>query len=163
MNHQQWHWSRCGWNQARSPPNDRGHHRDIDAAYNPTFGSTPAIIENAIASGINASATAVPDKTSALTFENHSCFRAWGFNFIYFPCAWLNWDIAFSVFYPCSLPGSSTFFNTLAGLPTTTVLGATLLVTTAPAPTMASSPIVTPGKMIAPIPIQTFCPMTTSR
>jgi hypothetical protein len=32
----------------------------INAAYNPTIGSTPAIIENAIASGINASATTIP-------------------------------------------------------------------------------------------------------
>lgn len=43
-------------------------------AYNPTFGSTPAIIEKAIASGINASATTRPDKISPLIFPNHSSF-----------------------------------------------------------------------------------------
>ena len=40
-----------------------------------------------------------------------------------------------------------------AGFPATTVRGATLLVTTAPAPTMAPAPIVTPPRMTAPDPI----------
>ena len=40
-------------------------------AYNPTFGSTPAIIENAIASGINAKATTSPDRISDFGSINH--------------------------------------------------------------------------------------------
>ena len=45
-------------------------------------------------------------------------------------------------------PGSSSrvrFLTNLAGFPTTTVQGATFFVTTARAPTIAPSPIVTPG------------------
>jgi len=45
-----------------------------------------------------------------------------------------------------------------AGLPATTVLVATFFVTRAPAPMMASSPIVTPGIMIAPPPTHTRLP-----
>ena len=41
-------------------------------AYSPTFGSTPAIMEKAIASGMRASATTVPAITSRRGFENHS-------------------------------------------------------------------------------------------
>ena len=41
-------------------------------AYKPTFGSTPAIIEKAMASGIKARATTSPDKISPRTLENHS-------------------------------------------------------------------------------------------
>ena len=41
-------------------------------AYSPTVGSTPAITEKAIASGINAKATTIPDNTSPLTLENQS-------------------------------------------------------------------------------------------
>ena len=41
-------------------------------AYKPTFGSTPAIIEKAMASGIKARATTNPDKMSPRTLENHS-------------------------------------------------------------------------------------------
>ena len=41
-------------------------------AYKPTLGSTPAIIEKAIASGIRARATTSPESTSPRTFENHS-------------------------------------------------------------------------------------------
>ena len=41
-------------------------------AYNPTIGSTPAIIEKAIASGIKAMATTIPAKISPLIFPNHS-------------------------------------------------------------------------------------------
>ncbi len=44
------------------------------AAYSPTVGSTPAITEKAIASGINAKATTIPDNTSPLTLENQSFF-----------------------------------------------------------------------------------------
>ena len=42
-------------------------------AYKPTFGSTPAIIEKAMASGINASATTSPASRSFLVLENHAC------------------------------------------------------------------------------------------
>lgn len=42
----------------------------------------------------------------------------------------------------------------LAGLPPTTVLFSTSLVTTAPAATTAFSPTVIPGRMVAPAPIQ---------
>ena len=41
----------------------------------------------------------------------------------------------------------------LAGTPTATTLSAISLVTTAPAPIMAFSPIVTPFNIIAPTPI----------
>ena len=41
-------------------------------AYKPTLGSTPAMIENAMASGISASATTSPAKTSFRVLENHS-------------------------------------------------------------------------------------------
>jgi len=46
--------------------------------------------------------------------------------------------------------------KTLAGLPTAVAPGGTSRVTTLPAPTIASSPMLTPGKTIAPPPIQTF-------
>jgi hypothetical protein len=39
-------------------------------AYRPTFGSTPAMIENAMASGIRASATTSPASRSLRMFEN---------------------------------------------------------------------------------------------
>src|SRR5579885_2606079 len=48
-----------------------------------------------------------------------------------------------------------------AGLPATVAPGGTSRVTTPPAPTIASSPIVTPGRMIAPPPIQTLYPLRT--
>src|SRR5690242_4534826 len=44
-------------------------------AYSPTFGSTPAMIENAIASGMSASATTNPASKSPRTLENHSLDR----------------------------------------------------------------------------------------
>lgn len=50
-----------------------------------------------------------------------------------------------------------------AGTPTTMARGATSRVTTAPAPMIAPSPIVTPGKMTACVPIQTLRPMTMGR
>nr|AAM08066.1 hypothetical protein [Providencia rettgeri] len=43
-------------------------------AYRPTLGSTPAIIENAIASGMSANATTIPANRSPLILENHSSF-----------------------------------------------------------------------------------------
>ena len=49
-------------------------------------------------------------------------------------------------------------FETLAGLPTTVVAGGTSRVTTLPAPTMASSPMLTPGRTTAPPPIHTANP-----
>jgi hypothetical protein len=48
------------------------------------------------------------------------------------------------------------FLINLAGTPATTVLASTSLVTTAPAPTTALSPICTPGRILAPAPIQTL-------
>ena len=50
-----------------------------------------------------------------------------------------------------------------AGLPATTVLGATSRATTAPAPTTAFSPTVTPARMIAFAPIQQPFLSTTGR
>ncbi|MNP61810.1 hypothetical protein D3C76_1570330 [compost metagenome] len=44
-------------------------------AYNPTIGSTPAMMENAMASGINASATVMPASTSPRMLPNHCCFK----------------------------------------------------------------------------------------
>ncbi len=48
-----------------------------------------------------------------------------------------------------------------AGLPPTMVFGATSLVTTAPVATTAFLPTVTPGRMVAPAPIQAFSQMWT--
>ena len=48
---------------------------------------------------------------------------------------------------------------TFAGTPLTMVFSGTSLVTTAPAATMAPSPMVTPGRMVALEPIQTRLPM----
>jgi hypothetical protein len=42
-------------------------------------------------------------------------------------------------------------------MPPAIVLSATSLVTTAPAATIAFSPIVTPGSMVTPAPIHAFC------
>lgn len=50
----------------------------------------------------------------------------------------------------------SYFFIILAGTPATTLFLGTLFVTTAPAATIEFSPTVTPGKILAPAPIQTF-------
>ena len=52
-------------------------------------------------------------------------------------------------------------FTTTAGFPATTVLGATLFETIDPAATTEFSPIVTPFKMTAFIPIQTLSAMRT--
>ena len=46
-------------------------------AYRPTRGSTPAMMEKAMASGISASATSTPDSTSPRTLPNH-CSRSGG-------------------------------------------------------------------------------------
>ncbi|MCY1540298.1 hypothetical protein D9M68_759290 [compost metagenome] len=42
-------------------------------AYRPTFGSTPAMMEKAMASGMSASATTRPASTSLRTLANQSC------------------------------------------------------------------------------------------
>lgn len=42
-------------------------------AYSPTFGSTPAMMEKAMASGIRANATTRPDSTSPRIFESQLC------------------------------------------------------------------------------------------
>ena len=49
----------------------------------------------------------------------------------------------------------------LAGLPPTTALSGTSLVTTAPAATTALRPMVTPGQMMAPMHIHAFSLMVT--
>ena len=54
---------------------------------------------------------------------------------------------------------SEIVLSTRAGTPPTTVIGGTSFVTTAPAATTAQSPSVTPGRMVAFEPIQTFSPM----
>lgn len=50
---------------------------------------------------------------------------------------------------------------TLQGLPTAKLFGGISFVTTLPAPITLSSPIVTPGKIIAPVQIQTLSPIVT--
>lgn len=55
------------------------------------------------------------------------------------------------------------FLINRAGTPPTIALAGTSPVTTAPAATMAFSPTVTPGKMVAPAPIHAFCPITMGR
>lgn len=51
-------------------------------AYKPTIGSTPAIIEKAMASGIKANATTIPARISPRTFENQDVF-IFSINFLY--------------------------------------------------------------------------------
>ena len=51
------------------------------------------------------------------------------------------------------------FLINLAGFPATITFGGTSLVTTLPAPTIELSPIVIPGNIIAPEPIQTLFPI----
>ena len=51
---------------------------------------------------------------------------------------------------------SSIFLINFAGFPATTVLSGTSFVTTLPAPTMEFSPMVTPGRIVAAIPIHAF-------
>ena len=45
----------------------------LKEAYRPTLGSTPAMMENAMASGMSASATTRPASTSLRTLANQSC------------------------------------------------------------------------------------------
>ena len=52
-----------------------------------------------------------------------------------------------------------TFFIIFAGTPATTVFAGTSFVTTAPAATIALSPILTPRRIVALEPIQTFFPI----
>ncbi len=47
----------------------------INEAYKPTFGSTPAIIEKAIDSGISAKATNNPEITSRRTLKNQVLYK----------------------------------------------------------------------------------------
>jgi hypothetical protein len=47
----------------------------LNEAYRPTFGSTPAISENAIASGMSARATTRPASSSVRGSRHHSAFR----------------------------------------------------------------------------------------
>lgn len=59
-------------------------------------------------------------------------------------------------------PGQSSSVmrrTNLAGTPATSVAGSTSWVTTAPAATTASSPTVTPWRIVAPAPLQTLRPM----
>ena len=44
-------------------------------AYRPTLGSTPAMIENEIASGMSARATTRPDSRSAFGLDSHAVLR----------------------------------------------------------------------------------------
>src|SRR5690606_7494057 len=55
-------------------------------AYRPTFGSTPAMIENAIASGISASATTSPESRSPRALDSHS-WRNLDIDMFCFQCA----------------------------------------------------------------------------
>ena len=64
--------------------------------------------------------------------------------------------IVFKTTYSISVIELSNF----AGTPPTIVFAATFLVTTAPAATMAFSPIVTPGNTVTPAPNHAFCLMT---
>ena len=52
----------------------------INEAYNPTIGSTPAMIENEIASGINASATTIPANIFVPGAVSHSFFNLFSIN-----------------------------------------------------------------------------------
>ena len=49
--------------------------------------------------------------------------------------------------------------TTLQGFPTASTRAGMSRTTTLPAPMVVSSPMVTPGQMMAPPPIQTLCPM----
>ncbi|MNF96973.1 hypothetical protein D3C84_797840 [compost metagenome] len=46
-------------------------------AYRPTLGSTPAMIEKAMASGMRARATTRPARMSPRMLENQVCFNEW--------------------------------------------------------------------------------------
>jgi hypothetical protein len=57
---------------ARRPPAKAMMMAIENEAYSPTLGSTPAMMENEMASGISASATTMPARMSARGLENHS-------------------------------------------------------------------------------------------
>ncbi len=59
--------------------------------------------------------------------------------------------------------GAGPYFSGRAGLPATVTPAGTSRVTTLPAPTIALSPTVMPGRISAAPPIQTFGPMVTDR
>lgn len=54
---------------------------------------------------------------------------------------------------------SKIVFITLQGFPTAIELAGILLFTTLPAPIVTLSPIVTPGRILAPAPIHTLLPI----
>lgn len=60
------------------------------------------------------------------------------------------------ILLPICLPGYFISFMNLAGTPPTIVFRGTLFDTTAPAATIAFSPIVTPARIVELEPIQTF-------
>jgi len=105
------------------------------------------------------------------TAENSLEKYQFGYNLDYFSKFYTRIDILFKVnIYRkkygqktniCSVKGVNptvcsfhSLLISLAGMPPTTVFASTSLVTTEPAPTMAFSPTVTPGRMVAPAPIQ---------
>ena len=61
----------------------------------------------------------------------------------------------------CHAATDFTSATTLPGLPTTSEAGGMSPRTTAPAPTIESSPILEPGRMIAPAPTKTRSPIMT--
>jgi len=65
-------------------------------AYKPIIGSTPAIIENPIASGISAKAITIPANISVLILENHS--------FLFFQSSIFHLNL--HKIYDCSLKNS---------------------------------------------------------
>ena len=71
-------------------------------------------------------------------------------------------DNVTSVLITYSVISSILVLITLAGTPPTMVLAGTSLFTTAPAATIAFSPTVTPGKMVALEPIHAFFLMVTA-
>src|SRR5690625_8023817 len=60
------------------------------------------------------------------------------------------------------LLSENLFFIKHAGLPPTTVYGSTSFVTTDSAAMIAPSPMLTPGKIVTSLPVQTSFPMTVS-
>ena len=76
-----------------------------------------------------------------------------------------RWYDRYSAGGPEALPvsrGNSPFYRR-AGLPTAVTAAGTSRVTTLPAPISALSPILTPGRIIAPPPIHTLRPMRIGR
>ena len=62
------------------PPKKAVRTAIIKEVYSPTLGSTPAIIEKAIASGISANPTTAPANKSCLVLKNHCLLRVFKFN-----------------------------------------------------------------------------------